>query len=194
MKLGLGLYRHMLTPENFRFARQAGATHIVAHLTDYFASGPRIPQSESDGRGWGAAGTRALSGRWRADGAARSSRGRRTRARGARELRPVATGTMCCSMARDATSRSRHETAHSRHGRRRHPGHGLQLQHRRRVGARRRPVGARRRGIGRIPRTPTARRETPIPNGQVWNMVYDPDARRASIRRSRPNNSGTAWT
>ena len=38
MKLGLGLYRWMLTQDNFRFARQAGATHIVAHLTDYFAS------------------------------------------------------------------------------------------------------------------------------------------------------------
>ena len=28
MKIGLGLYRESLTPENFRFARQAGATHI----------------------------------------------------------------------------------------------------------------------------------------------------------------------
>ena len=36
MKLGLGLYRHMLDRENFQFARQAGATHIVAHLVDYF--------------------------------------------------------------------------------------------------------------------------------------------------------------
>src|SRR5436190_989754 len=36
MKLGLGLYRHMLTRENFSFARQAGATHVVAHLVDYF--------------------------------------------------------------------------------------------------------------------------------------------------------------
>lgn len=35
MKIGLGLYREMLTRENFRFARQTGATHIVAHLTDY---------------------------------------------------------------------------------------------------------------------------------------------------------------
>lgn len=35
MKLGLGLYRHMLTPENFAFAKQAGATHIVAHLVDW---------------------------------------------------------------------------------------------------------------------------------------------------------------
>ena len=53
MKLGLGLYRGMLTPENFRFARQAGATHIVAHWVDYFNSGPRIPQSQSRDQGWG---------------------------------------------------------------------------------------------------------------------------------------------
>lgn len=53
MQLGLGLYRHMLTSDNFRFARQAGATHIVAHMTDYFKEGPRIPQSESIGHGWG---------------------------------------------------------------------------------------------------------------------------------------------
>ena len=31
MKLGFGLYRNMLTPEGLRFARQVGATHIVAH-------------------------------------------------------------------------------------------------------------------------------------------------------------------
>ena len=36
MKIGLGLCRESLTPDNFRFARQAGATHIVAHLTNYF--------------------------------------------------------------------------------------------------------------------------------------------------------------
>ncbi len=32
MKVGLGLYPHLLTRENFRFACQAGATHVVAHL------------------------------------------------------------------------------------------------------------------------------------------------------------------
>ena len=36
MKLGLGLYGNMLTAENCRFARQAGATHIVAHLVGHF--------------------------------------------------------------------------------------------------------------------------------------------------------------
>jgi mannonate dehydratase len=41
MKLGLGLYPHILTDENFRFARQAGATHIVAHLPGYSKTASR---------------------------------------------------------------------------------------------------------------------------------------------------------
>src|SRR4051812_20541184 len=59
MKLGLGLYRHMLTRENFQFARQAGATHIVAHLVDYFKGGshnPRDNQPTGTDLGWGLAG------------------------------------------------------------------------------------------------------------------------------------------
>jgi mannonate dehydratase len=57
MKLGLGLYRHMLTRENFQFARQAGATHIVAHLVDYFpASKSSDNQPTGADSGWGRAG------------------------------------------------------------------------------------------------------------------------------------------
>ena len=59
MKLGLGLYRHMLTRENFLFARQAGATHLVAHLVDYFRGGThktRDDQPTGTDRGWGMAG------------------------------------------------------------------------------------------------------------------------------------------
>ncbi|MBV7331130.1 mannonate dehydratase [Chloroflexi bacterium TSY] len=52
MKLGLGLYRQMLTPDNFRFARQAGATHIVAHLTDYFKDAESL-STASGGDVWG---------------------------------------------------------------------------------------------------------------------------------------------
>jgi len=36
VKPGLGVYKQMLTPENFRFARQAGAEAIVAHYTEVF--------------------------------------------------------------------------------------------------------------------------------------------------------------
>ncbi len=59
MKLGLGLYRHALTRDNFQFARQAGATHIVAHLVDYFHGGghnPRENQPTGTELGWGRAG------------------------------------------------------------------------------------------------------------------------------------------
>ena len=55
MKLGLGLYRRMLTPENYRFARQAGATHIVAHLLNYFSDSdsPRFQAATRTGGGFG---------------------------------------------------------------------------------------------------------------------------------------------
>jgi mannonate dehydratase len=59
MKLGLGLYRHMLTRENFQFARQVGATHLVVHLVDYFKGGahnPRDNQPTGTEQGWGLAG------------------------------------------------------------------------------------------------------------------------------------------
>lgn len=61
MKLGFGFYRHMLTPENFAFARQAGATHAVVHLVDYFHQGDgsgnaRNDQPTGDLDGWGQAG------------------------------------------------------------------------------------------------------------------------------------------
>ena len=35
MKSGLGLYPHLLSEENYHFAYQAGATHIVAHLPGF---------------------------------------------------------------------------------------------------------------------------------------------------------------
>lgn len=39
MKLGLGLYYGMLDDSHFRFARQCGVTHIVVHLHDYGRAG-----------------------------------------------------------------------------------------------------------------------------------------------------------
>jgi mannonate dehydratase len=59
MKLGLGLYRHMLNRENYQFARQAGATHLVVHLVDYFRGSddnPNDNQPTGTDRGWGRAG------------------------------------------------------------------------------------------------------------------------------------------
>jgi mannonate dehydratase len=65
VKIGLGLYRHMLTRDYYNFARQAGCTHVVVHLVDYFNQGasnrqsanPRGNQpSGSKYQAWGVAG------------------------------------------------------------------------------------------------------------------------------------------
>ncbi len=52
MKLGLGLYRELLTPEMLRVARQAGVTHIVAHLPGHFTR-EQSRVITSDDAAWG---------------------------------------------------------------------------------------------------------------------------------------------
>ena len=57
MKLGFGLYRHMLNDQHYRFARQCGATHVVVHLVDYFGQNKDAADQPIGGKnGWGRAG------------------------------------------------------------------------------------------------------------------------------------------
>lgn len=59
MHLGFGLYRHMLDDEHYRFTRQCGASHVVVHLVDYFGSvrdNPKNNQPVGSTAGWGRAG------------------------------------------------------------------------------------------------------------------------------------------
>lgn len=53
IKLGLGLYKSLLNDNNFRFARQCGATHLVVQLVDYVQGGnnPTLTRNYLDG--WG---------------------------------------------------------------------------------------------------------------------------------------------
>lgn len=53
MKLGLGLYRGLLTEDNFNFAKQAGVTHLVVHLVDYFKGANPTLSSGAPNMGWG---------------------------------------------------------------------------------------------------------------------------------------------
>jgi mannonate dehydratase len=54
MKLGLGLYRQLLNRETLRFARQAGVTHVVAHLPGLFVrEGSKIITSDQAAYGFG---------------------------------------------------------------------------------------------------------------------------------------------
>jgi len=59
MKLGFGLYRHQLNAEHYQFARQCGASHLVIHMVDYFRSSrgnQTGDQPVGDDSGWGLAG------------------------------------------------------------------------------------------------------------------------------------------
>ena len=53
MKLGLGLYKSVLTKENFQFAKQAGATHLVIQLVDYVQTGKNPSLTNNYLDGWG---------------------------------------------------------------------------------------------------------------------------------------------
>lgn len=63
IKLGLGLYRHMLTDEYFAFARQCGCTHLIVHLADYYSN--QIVTATNDKVNYGEA--KALEGIWEED-------------------------------------------------------------------------------------------------------------------------------
>lgn len=66
MQIALGLYKHMLTRENYRFARQLGCTRVVIYLVDYnqLSSAGPVDEVKNDGNqpvgsaseGWGIAG------------------------------------------------------------------------------------------------------------------------------------------
>ena len=60
MKLGFGLYRHMLNKEHYLFAKQCGATHLVVHLVDYFGheknNKENTNQPIGESEGWGKTG------------------------------------------------------------------------------------------------------------------------------------------
>ena len=53
MKLGLGLYSHLITPENLKFAKQVGCTHIVVHMVNYFEGMTNLPGTDGFKKNWG---------------------------------------------------------------------------------------------------------------------------------------------
>lgn len=179
MKLGLGLYRHMLTPENYRFARQASVTHIVVHLVDYFRDSPSLPTVAEDG--WGRTG--ATDHLWTAEALQR--------------LREEINAE-----GLDLAAIENFDPAHWHDVLLDGPRKAEQIEHLktiiRNVGAAGIPVIGYNFSIAGVwghVRGPYARggaptvgflgedgpAETPIPQGMVWNMVYDPDAPFGSI-------------
>jgi mannonate dehydratase len=176
MKLGLGLYWHMLTPENLRFARQAGATHIVAHLVDYFRGGAHHSQDDQPtggDSGWGLAGDPEKL--WALDELVSL---RRSVEEAGLKLEAIENFDPAHwhDILLDGPKRPLHienvKTIIRRLGDAGIPIMGYNFSI---AGVAGRITGNFARGdapsVGM-----SGALETPIPNGMVWNMVYDPDA------------------
>lgn len=176
MKLGLGLYRDLLTEENFQFAKQAGATHLVVHLVDYFEGDNPSLSSGPASRGWGRASGQGEF--WSYE-----------------ELMEVKHHIESHGLEWEAI-----ENFHPRHwhdvlldGPRRDEQMANVKQTIRNVGRAGIPILGYNFSIAGVwgwTKGPFGRgdavsvrydesaidKSTPIPNGMVWNMVYDPDA------------------
>ena len=186
MKLGLGLYRHMLTADNFRFARQAGATHIVAHLVDYFHGGPRLPGAASQGSGWGVTDNRhrlwsleelrGLKAAVNAEGLALEA---------IENFDPSHWHDILLDGPDKAEQLEGIKTLVRRIGQAGIPCMGYNFSI---AGVWGHVVGPFARGgaesVGFL--GPEGPEETPIPRGMVWNMVFDPDAPRGTVGAITP--------
>ena len=179
MKLGLGLYRQLLNRETLRFARQAGVTHIVAHLPGHFVrEDSKIITSDQAAYGFGV--SEADDPIWTA--------------KGLRDLKALVNGE-----GLELEALENFAPAHWHDVLLDGPRRAEQMAHLKQIlrnvgGAGIRTMGYSFTIAGVWGRTegPFARGgarsvgfgnpvQTPIPAGMVWNMVYDPN-------RFHPNN------
>lgn len=180
MKLGFGLYRHMLNEQNFQFARQCGATHVVVHLVDYFGHSKSAADQPVGGQGgWGPAGDGKL---WSLDALLSIKK-----QLNAHDLTWEAIENFDPAMWYDVLLDGPKKQAQI-----------AQLKEQIRiVGKAGIPVfgynfsiaGVAGRVKGHFARGGAASvgmeggDDTPIPNGMVWNMVYDPQAAEGTVRK-----------
>jgi mannonate dehydratase len=174
MKLGLGLYRNMLKEENYRFARQAGATHIVAHLVDYFNEGPRLPHARHDG--WGV--VKPQDALWTVEGLAElkaNIEAHDLKLEAIENFDPTYWHDILLDGPRRDLQIEKIKTIIRNLGEVGIPVMGYNFSI---AGVWGHVTGPFGRGgaesVGFF--GPDGPEETPIPNGMVWNMVYDPEA------------------
>jgi mannonate dehydratase len=176
MKLGLGFYRHMLTRENFQFARQAGATHLVVHLVDYFKSGahnPRDNQPTGSDAGWGRAGDPAQL--WSLEELIllrKSIEAEGLKLEAIENFDPAHWHDVLLDGPKRVQHLENVKTILRRLGDAGIPvmGYNFSL-----AGVCGRVTGRFARG-GAVSVGMDGPVDVPIPNGMVWNMIYDPDA------------------
>lgn len=165
----------MLTPENFRFARQCGCTHLIVHLVDYFHQGGGDRQNQPVGSqaGWGRAGDPHKLWTYDELVALREA----VNAQGLElyaieNLDPAHWHDVLLDGPKKALHLENVKTIIRSMGRAGIPvlGYNFSLP-----GVAGRIQGPFARG-GAVSVGMDQPDNTPIPNGMIWNMVYDPDA------------------
>src|SRR5436190_3557042 len=191
MKLGLGLYRHMLVRENFQFAYQSGATHIVAHLVDYFKGGSQnLTDNQPTGteHGWGLAGDPEKL--WTLEELIqlrKSVEAEGLKLEAIENLDPAHWHDILLDGPRRAHQLENVKTILKRMGEAGIPILGYNFSIAGVCGRSHAPY-ARGRALSVGMEGPF---DAPIPNGMVWNMVYDPAAPPGVVP---PASTSTLWS
>ena len=181
MKIGLGLNPHTLTTENFRFARQVGVTHIVAHLSNWASATHRPTGPDGQPALWSYVELRDLRAAINAEGLDLYA---------LENFEPAHWSDVLLDGPRRDTQIEGLKTIIRNMGRAGIPvmGYNFSL-----AGVWGRTQGAFARGgaesTGYI--EATAPPQDPIPHGTIWNTVYDPDAPPGDIG---PVSSDELWS
>lgn len=181
MKLGLGLYRGLLTEDNFRFAKQAGATHLVVHLVNYFGGSSPSLESGPPTLGWGI--TQGAGRPWSYDELCEIKRSIEAHGlvwEAIENFDPAHWHDVLLDGPRKKEQMEMLKRTIRDIGRVGVPIMGYNFSIAGVWGWTKGPFG---RGGALSVRYNEAEidKTTPIPNGMVWNMVYDPDAEEGTV-------------
>ena len=187
MKLGLGLYRHQLDAEHYRFARQCGCTHLVIHLVDYFRSSRSNKpgdQPVGDDSGWGLAGDPAKLWTYEEIAAIkRDINAAGLELEAIENFDPAHWHDVLLDGPKKTQQLESLKTTIRAVGRAGVPIFGYNFS----------IAGVAGRVKGRFARGDAEAvgmdgpLDTPLPNGMVWNMVYDTDASPGKVRSASPD-------
>lgn len=172
----------MLTDENFKFARQCGCTHVVAHLVDYFNQGKdneRENQPTGGESGWGRAGNPEKL--WTLDelsGLKKRVNDSGLELEAIENLDPAHWYDVLLDGPRKQQQLENLKTLIRNMGKAGIPVLGYNFSLAGVAGRTKRPYA---RG-GAMSVGMDGADQTPIPNGMVWNMTYDPAAPAGTVR------------
>jgi len=176
MKLGFGLYRHQLNAEHFRFARQCGATHLVIHWVDYFRSSRSNQPGDQplgDDSGWGLAGDpEKLWGESELAAVKAEAESHGLKIEAIENFDPAHWHDVLLNGPNRAGQMENLKTIIRTVGRVGIPVMGYNFSIAGVAGRVKGPFG---RGLAEVVGV-DGPLDKPIPNGMVWNMVYDPHA------------------